>query len=71
MARRGHHTLEEIKNMVLATAEDLVVQGGLPLLTARRIATKINYTVGSIYMVFGRRIYQVCQPTFQPLVHGF
>jgi AcrR family transcriptional regulator len=52
MARRGHHTLEEIKNMVLATAEDLVVQGGLPLLTARRIATKINYTVGSIYMVF-------------------
>jgi AcrR family transcriptional regulator len=52
MARRGHHTLEEIKSMVLAAAEDLVVQGGLPLLTARRIATKIDYTVGSIYMVF-------------------
>jgi AcrR family transcriptional regulator len=53
MARRGHHTLDEIKSMVLAAAEDLVVEGGLPLLTARRIATKIGYTVGSIYMVFG------------------
>lgn len=53
MARRGHHTLEEIKSMVLVTAEDLVIQGGLPLLTVRRIATKIGYTVGSIYMVFG------------------
>jgi AcrR family transcriptional regulator len=52
MARRGHHTLEQIKDMVLVAAEDLVVKGGLPLLRVRNIAVKIGYTVGSIYMVF-------------------
>lgn len=52
MARRGHHTLEQIKNMVLVAAEDLVVEGGLPQLRVRNIAVKIGYTVGSIYMVF-------------------
>jgi len=52
MARRGHHTLEQIKNMVLIAAEDLIVQGGLPQLRVRNIAAKIGYTVGSIYMVF-------------------
>ncbi len=52
MARRGHHTLEQIKNMVLVAAEDLVVEGGLTQLRVRNIAAKIGYTVGSIYMVF-------------------
>jgi AcrR family transcriptional regulator len=52
MARRGHHTLEQIKDMVLVAAEDLVVAGGLPQLRVRNIAMKIGYTVGSIYMVF-------------------
>lgn len=52
MARRGHHTLEQIKDMVLDAAEDLVVTGGLPQLRVRNIAVKIGYTVGSIYMVF-------------------
>ncbi|ESS72492.1 transcriptional regulator [Methyloglobulus morosus KoM1] len=52
MARRGHHSLEQIKNMVLVAAEDLVIEGGLPQLRVRNIAVKIGYTVGSIYMVF-------------------
>lgn len=52
MARRGHHTLEQIKNMVLVAAEELVIEGGMPQLRVRNIAVKIGYTVGSIYMVF-------------------
>lgn len=52
MARRGHHTLGQIKNMVLVAAEELVVEGGLAQLKVRNIAVKIGYTVGSIYMVF-------------------
>ncbi len=52
MARRGHHTLDEIKEMILLAAEQLVVQGGLTQLRIRNIAAKIGYTVGSIYMVF-------------------
>lgn len=52
MARRGHHTLEQIKNMVLVAAEELVAEGGQNQLRVRNIAVKIGYTVGSIYMVF-------------------
>lgn len=52
MARRGHHTLEQIKDMVIAAAEELIEQGGLCSLRVRNIASKIGYTVGSIYMVF-------------------
>lgn len=52
MARRGNHTLDQIKEMVLSAAEDLVVEGGLGQLRVRNIAVKIGYTVGSIYMVF-------------------
>ena len=52
MARRGHHSLEQIKDMVLIAAEDLIVEGGPSQLRVRNIAAKIGYTVGSIYMVF-------------------
>ncbi len=52
MARRGDHTLEQIKDMILVAAEDLVIEGGLAQLRVRNIAAKIGYTVGSIYMVF-------------------
>jgi AcrR family transcriptional regulator len=52
MARRGNHTLEQIKEMVIEAAEELVVQGGLNQLRVRNIAVKIGYTVGSIYMVY-------------------
>lgn len=52
MARRGNHTLDQIKEMVVAAAEELVEQGGLNQLRVRNIAVKIGYTVGSIYMVF-------------------
>ncbi len=52
MARRGDHSLQQIKDMVLTAAEELVVEGGLSQLRVRNIAIKIGYTVGSIYMVF-------------------
>ncbi|MEQ1559986.1 MAG: TetR/AcrR family transcriptional regulator [Methyloglobulus sp.] len=52
MARRGDHSLEQIKEMILIAAEELVVEKGLSQLRVRNIAVKIGYTVGSIYMVF-------------------
>jgi AcrR family transcriptional regulator len=52
MARRGHHTLEQIKDMIIIAAEELIEGGGMTQLRVRNIATKIGYTVGSIYMVF-------------------
>lgn len=52
MARRNKHSLDEIREMVLAAAETIIVDEGSSALTARRIAMNIGYTVGSIYMVF-------------------
>ena len=52
MARRREHTLEQIREMVLSSAENIINQDGVEALTARKIATDIGYTVGSIYMVF-------------------
>jgi AcrR family transcriptional regulator len=52
MARRNQHSQEEIKAMVLAAAEAIVIEHGGSALTVRKIAMRIGYTVGSIYMVF-------------------
>lgn len=52
MARRSEHSQEQIKEMVLAAAETIIVEEGFSALTVRKIAMEIGYTVGSIYMVF-------------------
>ncbi len=52
MARRSEHTQEQIKEMVLKSAEDIIEQDGLQALKVRRIVMDIGYTVGSVYMVF-------------------
>jgi len=52
MARRSEHSLEEIKEMILKAAEDIIIMDGLQALKVRRIALEIGYTVGTIYMVF-------------------
>lgn len=52
MARRSEHSQEEIKEMVLTAAENIVIEDGFSALTVRKIAMEIGYTVGSIYMVF-------------------
>jgi AcrR family transcriptional regulator len=52
VARRYKHSLEEIKAMILQSAESIVTEEGHAALNARKIAIDIGYTVGSIYMVF-------------------
>lgn len=52
MARRNDHTQEQIKELILNSAEGIIIKEGLAALTARRIAQQTGYTVGSIYMVF-------------------
>ncbi len=52
MARRGEHSQEQIKAMVLTAAENLVQEEGFAGLKVRKIAMEIGYTVGSIYMVY-------------------
>lgn len=52
MARRSVHSREELREMALQAAESILEQEGVQGLTARRIAARIGYTVGSLYLIF-------------------
>lgn len=52
MARRSDHSREEIREMALLAAEKLISQQGYKGLSARKVASEIGYTVGTLYLVF-------------------
>ena len=52
MGRRNTHTREELREIALQAAEELVQAQGLNGLSARKIVNRIGYTVGSLYMIF-------------------
>ncbi len=52
MARRSDHSREEIREMALNAAEQLVMEHGYEYLSARKVASAIGYTVGTLYLVF-------------------
>ena len=52
VARRNDHSREEIRNMVLDAAEKIVAEEGCKGLSARKLASAIDYTVGTLYLVF-------------------
>ena len=52
MGRRNDHTREELREIALQAAEELVATDGLDGLSTRKVVTRIGYTVGSLYMVF-------------------
>ncbi len=52
MGRRSDHSRDEIREMALAAAEQVVAEQGLAGLSARKVAGAIGYTVGTLYLVF-------------------
>lgn len=52
MARRNDHTKEDLKELILDSAEKIVIRNGYEDLTARKLAQKIGYTPGTIYSFF-------------------
>lgn len=52
MARRNDHSREELKEMALCAAEQIVDQQGIAALSTRKVAAAIGYSVGSLYLVF-------------------
>ena len=52
MARRSDHSREEIKDMALTAALGIIESEGAKGLTARKVASAIGYTVGTLYLVF-------------------
>jgi len=52
MGRRNEHTRDEIQLLALDAAAAIVEADGLSALSARKVASAIGYTVGSLYNVF-------------------
>ena len=52
MARRSDHSREELREMAITAAEEIVVEQGYEGLSARKVAAAIGYTVGTLYLVF-------------------
>ena len=52
MARRSDHSREELREMAITAAEQIVVEQGYEGLSARKVAAAIGYTVGTLYLVF-------------------
>jgi AcrR family transcriptional regulator len=53
MARRSDHTREELKEMAIQAGVQLIESVGFKAFSARQVATRIGYTIGTIYNVFG------------------
>ena len=52
MGRRSDHSRDEIREMAIAAAAKQVETEGFQSLTARKVASEIGYTVGTLYHVF-------------------
>ena len=52
MGRRSDHSRDEIRQMAIAAAAKHVETEGYQSLTARKVASSIGYTVGTLYHVF-------------------
>lgn len=52
MARRNDHTREELRELALAAAEEIVQTQGVTALSTRKVAAGIGYSVGSLYTIF-------------------
>lgn len=52
MARRYEHSKDELREKAIAAAESIVVQDGYHSLNARRVAAEMDYTAGTLYLLF-------------------
>jgi AcrR family transcriptional regulator len=52
MGRRNEHSREELRELALRAAGDIVAESGAAALSMREVARRIGYTVGALYIVF-------------------
>jgi len=52
LARRADHTKEELNELVVSGAHDLIVEEGIEGLSARSLSRRIGYTPGTLYNHF-------------------
>lgn len=52
MGRRNEHSRDELKDLALRAAGEIVDERGAAALSMREVARRIGYTVGALYLVF-------------------
>lgn len=53
MGRRSDHSRAELRDLMLAAAHDHLAETGFARFSAREVAKRVGYTIGSVYNVFG------------------
>lgn len=53
MARRSDHSREELKELAIQAGLEIIKIEGFNKFSARKVAARIGYTVGTLYNVFG------------------
>ena len=53
MGRRSDHTRAELREMIICEGHALVSEGGYAQFSAREVAKRIGYSIGTLYNVFG------------------
>ena len=53
MARRNDHSKEQLREMAIAAGQKIIDNEGVSKFSARKVASEIGYTPGTIYNVFG------------------
>lgn len=53
MGRRSDHSRAQLEELILAEAHGLMAEGGYARFSAREVAKRIGYSIGTIYNVFG------------------
>ena len=52
MARRSDHTREQLREMALKAATEIVNKSGIQKLTTRAVAKMMGYSAGTLYLIF-------------------
>lgn len=53
MGRRSDHSREELHALILQAGETLMAETGLANFSAREVAKRVGYTIGTVHNVFG------------------
>jgi AcrR family transcriptional regulator len=53
MGRRSDHSREQLEELILAEGHQLMAESGYARFSAREVAKRIGYSIGTIYNVFG------------------
>ena len=53
MGRRSDHSREELRELILSAGHKLMAEIGMARFSAREVAKRIGYSIGTIYNVFG------------------